>query len=39
MEEADPQPGDLITVGRGLHWFTSQLNLNRFGHTSLCPTV
>jgi ataxia telangiectasia mutated family protein len=26
-------------VGRGLHTFTSQLNLSRFGHTSPCPPV
>ena len=25
--------------GRGLHSFASQLNLSRFGHTSLCPPV
>ena len=25
--------------GRGLHSFTSQLNLSCFGHTSLCPPV
>ena len=25
--------------GRGLHSFTSQLNLSRFGHTSPCPPV
>ena len=25
--------------GRGLHSSTFQLNLNRFGHTSLCPPV
>jgi hypothetical protein len=26
-------------LGRGLHSPTSQLNLSRFGHTSLCPAV
>jgi len=26
-------------AGRGLHSFTSQLNLSRFGHTSRCPPV
>jgi chaperonin GroEL (HSP60 family) len=26
-------------IGRGLHSFTSQLNLSRFGHTSPCPPV
>ena len=26
-------------VGRGLHWFTSQLNLSRFGYTFPCPYV
>jgi hypothetical protein len=26
-------------AGRGLHSFTFQLNLSRFGHTSPCPTV
>ena len=25
--------------GRGLHSFTFQLNLSRFGHTSPCPPV
>jgi CRP-like cAMP-binding protein len=26
-------------LGRGLHSFTSRLNLGRFGHTSPCPPV
>ena len=29
----------LRLLGRGLHSFTSQLNLSRFGHTSPCPPV
>ena len=29
----------LKNAGRGLHSFTSQLNLSRFGHTSPCPPV
>ena len=28
-----------LVVGRGLHSFTSQLNLSLFGHTSPCPPV
>jgi hypothetical protein len=34
-------PLDIIeeAVGRGLHSFTSQLNLSRFGHTYPCPPV
>jgi hypothetical protein len=30
------EQGDDVYAGRGLHSFTSQLNLSRFGHTSLC---
>jgi len=30
---------NVCVVGRGLHSSTSQLNLNRFGHTSPCPPV
>jgi len=29
----------VVVRGRGLHSFTSQLNLSRFGHTSRCPPV
>ena len=28
-----------VPAARGLHWSTWQLNLSRFGHTSLCPPV
>jgi hypothetical protein len=28
-----------LTLGRGSHSSTSQLNLSRFGHTSPCPPV
>ena len=32
-------PGRLLVTGRGLHSFTLQLNLSRFGHTSPYPPV
>ena len=28
-----------LSAGRGLHSFTSQLNLSSLGHTSLCPPI
>jgi len=32
-------PAQMTALGRGLPAFTSQLNLSRFGHTSLYPPV
>jgi hypothetical protein len=33
------EPYNITITGRGLHSFTFQLNLSRFGHTSPCPPV